>query len=153
MFIIKITNCYIWMIKKNLSNLSSKKLAKKFDNITIESNFKKNTNLMRKKINKNIKKRMDKIIKKLEKNKYFNYILKSNYLIRVFGGVGLFLFGIFAWLTPIPFATLFLVAWLVLLFSLKSVKCKVLYILNRRYIIHLCRWVFLKYKYRKTETK
>ncbi|MBS8122429.1 hypothetical protein VAMP_18n118 [Candidatus Vampirococcus lugosii] len=108
---------------------------------------------MKKKINKNFKTKVNNLFKLIKKNKIFKYCWKTHYIFRICIGIIILLFGIFAYLTPTPFATLILFLGLALIFPIKKIKSNFLYIINKTYIKHYIISIYLNYKYKNISKK
>jgi len=101
---------------------------------------------MKNKFKKDFKIKINKLFKSIKTSNTYIFLVKSNFILRIFVWTFLIIFAFIAYIIPpIPFATLSLILWLSMFLSLKKVKSKILYFLNKTRIKHLFFLIYIEY--------
>ena len=105
---------------------------------------------MKNKIKKDIYKKVNTLFLQIKTNKFLSFLLKRNIFIRMIISFVFILFALIAYIIPpIPFATIALIIGLSMFFPLKSIKSKLLYILNITRIKKLFIYCYMEVVYIK----
>lgn len=107
---------------------------------------------MKKRVKKKVLKKINKLFKKISKSKTFKYLQSTNIFVRLFISIILITFSIIAYIIPpIPGATPALILGLWMFFTIKQIKSKILYLLNKSRIKHYIILMYIQISLKKKQ--